>query len=156
MFKTLSAVVVAIGLVCAGAPANAGDAPVTKTITQQGVVRTFTDRLPSCERGAPKYVITTTSNRVRHVTRFDDGRRHVTFTDTGRFSASPESDSSLPDYTGKFTAWGGFNVNGTSFVGTFTFSVTGTGSDGSTLSNHSVQHFQQLPSGIEKQVFRCH
>jgi hypothetical protein len=101
-------------------------------------------------------VITTTSNAVRHVTRFEDGRRHVTFTETGTFSASPKFDANLTDYTGKFTTWGGFNVNGTSAVGTFTFAVNGTGADGSTLSNHSVDHFQQLPTGIEREVFQCH
>jgi len=101
-------------------------------------------------------VITTTSNRARHVTGFDDGRRHVHFMETGMFSASPKFDATLPDYTGKFNVSGGFNVNGTSTVGTFIFNVTGTGSDGSMLSNHSVDHFVQLPNGIEKHVFQCH
>jgi hypothetical protein len=90
------------------------------------------------------------------VTRFEDGRRHVTFTEAGKFTASPALDASLPDYTGKFTVWGGFNLNGTSAVGTFIFSVVGTGSDGSMLRNQSVDHFQQLPSGVEREAFRCH
>jgi hypothetical protein len=96
------------------------------------------DVVPSCEGGGPLYTITTTSNLVEHTTTFDDGRVHETFTQTGTFVAVPLEDPSLPSFTGKFTTWGGFNQNGTTVNGTFTFNVRGTGSDGSTFSNHNT------------------
>ena len=57
---------------------------------------------------------------------------HGTFTQTGTFVAVPLNDPSLPSYTGRVTIWGGFNANGTTVNGTFTFNVRATGSDGST------------------------
>jgi hypothetical protein len=87
---------------------------------------------------------------------FDDGRVHATFTDTGTFVAVPLNDPSLPSYTGKFTTWGGFNDNGTSVNGTFTFNVRGTGSDGSSFSNHVTDHFNTTPTGAEFFFTHCH
>lgn len=141
--------------VAVGAPAYAADV-TTVTHTEQNLVETFVDKLPSCERHAPLYNITTTSNAVEHITKFGDGRKHVTFTEAGTFVASPKDDSSLPNYTGHFTIWGGFNVNGDEVNGTFTFSINGTGSDGSTLRHQSVQHFDATPNGTVHQFFRCH
>jgi hypothetical protein len=77
--------------------------------------------VPSCAGGRPLYTITTTSNLVEHETVFADGRVHATFTQTGTFVAVP-LDAGLPSYTGKFTAWGNFNQNGTVVSNsTFTF-----------------------------------
>jgi hypothetical protein len=42
-------------------------------------------------------------------------------------------------------------VNGTS-----TFSASGKGSDGSTDSNHSTEHFNERPDGSVKEFFHCH
>jgi hypothetical protein len=57
------------------------------------------------------------------VTAFDDGRSHETFTQTGTLTAVPLDNPTLASYTGKFTIWGGFNTNGSTAEGTFTFSV---------------------------------
>src|SRR5215216_2438288 len=134
------------GLLLFAAPAFA-QPPVTETTTQKGFVETFVDVVPTCEEGGPAYTITTTSNLVEHTTTFDDGRVHETFTQTGTFVAEPLDDPSLPSFTGRFTIWGGFNQNGTTVNGTFTFSVRGTGSDGSTFSNQNVEHFNVIPDG---------
>lgn len=72
------------------------------------------------------------------------------------FVAVPLEDPSLPSFTGKFTTWGGFNQNGTVVNGTFTFNVRGTGSDGSTFSNHVTDHFNTRPDGTVNQFFHCH
>jgi hypothetical protein len=130
--------------------------PETTTTTQKNLVDTFVDVVPSCEGGGPLYTITTTSNSVEHTTVFDDGRVHATFTDTGTFVAVPLNDPSLPSYTGKSTTWGGFNDNGTSVNGTFTFNVRGTGSDGSSFSNHVTDHFNTTPTGAEFFFTQCH
>jgi hypothetical protein len=135
-------------------PAYAG--PTTETNTQKDLVETFVDVVPTCEGGGPLYTITTTSNLVEHETVFDDGRVHATFTQTGTFTAVPLEDPSLPSYTGKFTVWGGFNQNGSTVNGTFTFNVRGTGSDGSTFSNSNVDHFNVRPDGTVNEFFQCH
>jgi hypothetical protein len=74
---------------------------------------------------------------VFHITEFDDGRFHVTGTQVGRFTAT---DAGVT-YTGRFTIWFGENSNSKSFNGTFTFSATGKGSDGSRLRLKGVAHF---------------
>ena len=130
--------------------------PQTETITQKNVVDTFVDVVPSCEGGGPLYVVTTTTNNIDHITVFDDGRAHSTFTQTGTFVAVPLDDASLPSYTGKLTIWGGFNANGTSVNGTFTFNVRGKGSDGSSFSNHVTDHFNTTPTGAEFFFTHCH
>ena len=141
-------------LVAAGGPAHA--APTTTTVHQHGVVETFVDVLPTCGANPPLYRITTTSNRVEHETVFADGRIHETDTDTGTFSAVPKNNPSLPSYTGHFAIWDGFNVNGKTVTGAFTFNVHGTGSDGSRLRNHINAHFNVRPDGTVHEFFKCH
>jgi hypothetical protein len=154
MLRRLTLALLTAFLVLLAGPAHA--APTTETNTAQGVVETFVDVVPTCEGGGPLYTITTTSNLIEHVTTFDDGRMHETFTQTGTFIATPLEDPTLPSYTGKFTVWGGFNANGSTVNGTFTFSVRGTGSDGSTFSNQNIDHFNVLPSGSAHEFFHCH
>jgi hypothetical protein len=154
MLRRLTVVVLTGFLVLLGGPAHA--APTTTTNTAHGVVETFVDVAPSCDGSGALYTITTTSNMVEHETVFPDGSVHTTFTQTGTFTATPLNDPTLPSYTGKFTTWDGFNMNGSTVTGTDTFNVRGTGSDGSTLSNHAVGHFNQVPDGTVHQFFRCH
>jgi hypothetical protein len=142
-------------LLVSAAPAFAAP-PTTETTTTKNLVETFVDVVPTCEGGGPLYTITTTSNLVMHETIFDDGRVHATFTQTGRFVAVPLEDPSLPRFTGRFTQWGGFNQNGSTVNGTFTFSLRGTGSDGSTVSINLVQHFNERPDGTVNELFHCH
>jgi hypothetical protein len=155
MVRRLLVGLVAAGLLLVGAPAFA-QPPDTETTVQKNLVETFVDVVPSCEGGGPLYTITTTSNLVEHTTTFDDGRVHETFTQTGTFVAVPLEDPSLPSYTGKFTVWGGFNQNGNTVNGTFTFNVGGAGSDGSTFRNHVTEHFNQRPDGTVNEFFHCH
>ena len=145
----------AAGLLLTAAPALA-EPPVTETTIEKGLVETFIDVVPTCEGGGPLYTITTTSNFIEHTTTFDDGRIHATFTQTGTFVAVPLEDPSLPSFTGHFTIWGGFNQNGKTVNGTFTFTVHGVGSDGSTFSNHATDHFNVRPDGTVNAFFHCH
>ena len=150
--------VLAAGLITMFPAGTAAAAPPeTTTTNEHGLVETFVDVVPTCDNSAPApYTITTTSNLVEHETVFADGRVHATFTQTGTFVAIPLSDPTLPSYTGKFTAWGGFNQNSDSVAnGTFTFSVRGTGSDGSTFSVNQVEHFNQRPDGSVNEFFHC-
>ena len=154
MVRRLLVGLMAAGLLLIGAPAFA-QPPVTTTTVEKNLVETFVDVIPSCEEGGPLYTITTTSNLVEHETVFEDGRVHATFTQTGTFVAVP-LEAGLPSYTGKFTIWGGFNQNGQTVNGTFTFTVHGTGSDGSTFKNHATEHFNQRPDGTVNEFFHCH
>ena len=49
-----------------------------------------------------------------------------------------------------------FNANGAAVNGTFTFNLHGTGSDGSTLNVHQVDHFNTTPTGAEFFFTHCH
>jgi hypothetical protein len=154
MLHRLTAVLITALFVLFAGPAHAAP-PTTTTNTQQGLVETFVDVVPSCEGGGPLYTITTTSNLIEHETVFDDGRVAATFTQTGTFVAVPLDDPALPSYTGKFTVWGGFNQTRQTANGTFTFNVRGTGSDGSSFSNHVTDHFNQRPNGSVQTFFHC-
>ena len=155
MIRRLAFGLLAAGLLSFAAPAFA-QPPTNVTTHEKGLVETFVDVIPTCDEDGAPYTITTTSNLVTHETIFDDGRVHATFTQTGTFSAVPLEDPSLPSYTGRVTIWGGFNQNGTTVNGTFTFNLRGTGSDGSTLSAHNLDHFNVRPDGSVNEFFRCH
>ncbi|MER3438705.1 MAG: hypothetical protein C4346_14550 [Chloroflexota bacterium] len=130
----------------AGPVALAGNGAVSETTTSHGATETFTDVLP-CVGGA-LYQITITYNQVDHLTTLPNGTVHVTFTQTGTFEAVPVADPSLPSYTGHFTIWGGFNGNQKNAASTFTFTIKGTGSDGSRIDFHETAHFNTSATGL--------
>lgn len=127
--------------------------PSTETITNQDMTLTVIDT-PFCEPGAT-HEIALTFNEVTHVTEFDDGRVHFTFTQTGTFDAVPLEPGEQAA-TGHFAVWGGFNNNGKTVNGTFTFNANGTLEDGTRVSTHLVDHFNVTPSGSEFFFTRCH
>ena len=127
--------------------------PVTETITVKDT-DTFVDVLVSCGEGAPLYQITIDYKLVEHTTTFDDGRIHATFTQTGKFVADALEPGSL-DASGTFAIWGGFNANGKTVNGTFTFNLSGTYSDGTKVGIHVVDHFNTTPVGGEFFFTHC-
>lgn len=142
-------VVVSLAIPAVAAP------PVTETVREHGVTETFVDVVPACEEGGPLYEITITYNLVEHITAFEDGRIHATFTQTGKFVAEP-LDPALPDASGHFAIWGGFNQNNQSVNGTFTFNLNGRFDDGTKISTHLVDHFNVTPTGAEFFFTHCH
>jgi hypothetical protein len=156
MLRRLAFGLLGAGLLLIAAPAAVGQPPTNTTTHEKGLVETFVDVIPSCDEDGPLFTITTTSNLVMHETVFDNGNVHATFTQTGTFSAVPLDDPSLPSFTGKFTIWGNFNQSGSVVNGTFTFNLRGTGSDGSTVSIHDVEHFNVRPDGSVNEFFHCH
>jgi hypothetical protein len=134
--------------------------PVTVTFHEKNVTDTFSDVIPCLSEDPVPATITTTENGVLHVTAAgidDQGTPdpeddtfippyHVTGTFTGTFVAVPD-DPSLPTFTGHFTQWFGENSNKQSFATTFTFTIIGTGSDGSSLKFHETAHFSVTPQG---------
>lgn len=155
MFRRLLIGLLVIGLLLVAAPAFA-QPPATET-THQNRVDTFVELLPSCEPGAPLYTFTTTQKVVVQSTTFDDGRVSGTVIQTGTFTAVPLSDPTLPTYTGKVNLHNTFHVeNGAVLQNTFTVTVHGTGSDGSTFETHFTQHTNVPPTGRINEFFRCH
>jgi len=134
-------VVAALVAVPAASPAGAG--AVSFTQNWHNVTDTSTDVNP-CS-GTPG-TLTLTYNAVFHVTTLENGTYWATFTQTGAFSFVP-FDSSQPSYTGHFTVWDGDNWNNRNTTETVTFMVRGTGSDGSTLTFHEVEHISSSASG---------
>jgi len=141
------AMVMLSGLFAIAAPSAVSAAGASSTTTtEHHATDTFTDTLP-CITGNPLYDITITYNEVDHVTFLPNCTFHATFTQTGNFQAVPDSDPSLPSFTGHFTMWDGFNGNRQNATGTFTFTIHGTGSNGSSLDFHETAHFTVNPDG---------
>lgn len=102
------------------------------------------------------YQITETYNAVAHVTvrpggsydeSTDTGTNFSeTYTETGSFVAVP-LDGNGPTYSGHVTIWdgGAVNQNGVAEF-TFTGTINGTGSDGSTIHQHETAHFNVNPN----------
>ena len=130
------------GLIAASASAAP---PVTETTTVKDS-DTFVDVLTSCGEDAPLYEITIDYKLIEHTTTFDDGRVHATFTQTGKFVAEALEPGSL-DASGTFAIWGGFNANGKTINGTFTFNLSGKYSDGTNVGIHVTDHFNTTPTG---------
>lgn len=176
-----SVVALAVPFVAATAPAGA--AANSHTAHDHQVVSTFYDTRPCADDGVG-YEIVATVNAVEHETTNARGG-HFTFTETGSFTARPaevirddagnpvrndddeltpalDGDGNVvyldgPTYTGHYTAWGGGNSNGGGTSGfTFTFSVHGVGSDGSTFRENSLFHTVEREPDIVKVIVERH
>jgi hypothetical protein len=102
------------------------------------VTESFTDVLPCVSDSAD---ITITYNAVE----LANGTYHVTGTLTGTFTAVADGVT----YTGRFTQWFGENENSRNSEGTVTFSVRGTGADGSRITFSEVFHYTITATGVE-------
>lgn len=122
----------------------AGGPPVVNVtdVTKNGT-DTFVDVNPCT--GDPA-VITIRFNAIFHITIFANGTVHVTETTTGTFLLDT-IDPTKPDFSGHFTQWDGFNGNNRNATGTFTFTINGKGTDGSTLRFHETAHFTVNANG---------
>ena len=127
-------------------PASSAFAAGADTFTQPFHNVTESFPTPNPCTGAPG-TVTITYNGVFHTTTLPNGNSHFTVTQTGDFVFVPD-DSSLPTFTGHFTFWAGFNSNNKNAASTFTFTVHGTGSDGSVLKFHVTEHFSVSASGV--------
>ena len=143
----IAATVLATGI---GIPISA----LADTSTEHQVTETRTDVNPCT--GEPG-TLTVTYNQIEHESSANGGD-HATFTQTGTFTF--EQFSGGVTFTGHFTVWGGFNSNsGGTDAGTFTSTVQGTGSDGSTINAHEVSHTTSNPADIITSEFdnmNCH
>ncbi len=153
--RGLFVVVLAAGAVVGVPLAAAADPPTTTTQNLHNATEVFVDVVPMCAPGGPLYQITTTFNAVLHATQFDDGRVHVTGTQTGNFTAVALQPGE-PDASGKFTQWFGFNDNGRAVAGTATLSVRGEFETGEAINVHITDHFNATPTGAAFFFTHCH
>jgi hypothetical protein len=134
--------------------AQAASPPVTFTDTFTDT-ETFTDVVP-CRENLGAYTVTITARGVFHVTAagIDEEDNpippyHFTGTVTGTFVAVP-SDGTGPTFSGHFAQrFAGETEMITHSTGTITFSLHGTGSDGSRISFHDVSHYTITATGVE-------
>ncbi len=91
--------------------------------------------------------LTITGNSVFHVTVNGAGDAWLTGTTVGEFSFIP-FDSARPSYRGHAQSWFGQSFNQNNHVFHDTLNLRGTGSDGSTLTAHLVDHMSISASGI--------
>lgn len=122
----------------AALPAAAnGNGAQTFTLHLKNESFTESDAVPCIEPELPAAISGTINSGVEHFTLgpgaeivgedpdgvpIVEGQFHVTFTQTGTFTAA----NALGTFQGRFTFWGGFNSNGQNHVGTFTFTIQGT------------------------------
>lgn len=117
-------------------PASA-DAATSVTQNFHGTFKPMTVG-PLC--GAPGGVLTGTGNAVMHMTVNAAGDAWGTATQEESFTLTP-TDKSLPIFTGHFAIWFGFSSNLNNVVSHDIFNVIATGSDGSSIALHLVDHF---------------
>ena len=161
MSKLRSVLVALVVAAAAAAPAAAnGNGAQTFTTHTKNEPFTETDVVPCVEPELPAAITGLITSGVFHFTLepgaeivgvdpdgfpIVEGEFHVTFTQTGRFTAVTAAGT----FAGRFTFWGGFNSNGQSHAGTFTSSIQGTTPTGERFGASSVEHFNmsanQLP-----------
>lgn len=107
----------------------------TFTTTSAG---THTDPASNPCTGDPG-TFTITYTGVFHITQNAAGGTRTTGTLTGTFTFDT-TDPARPDYTGRFTETFGDNSTSNTQLATSTFTVRGTGTDGSTVRFHTVAH----------------
>ena len=131
-------------LVVAAVPALA-DGQGATTFTQTFHNATDSFATPNPCTGVPG-TVTITYNGVLHFTVNKAGDFWATGTQTGSFVLVPD-DPTQPTYTGHFTAWFGGSDNQQNEVEHSTFTIHGTGSDGSTLQFHDTMHLSLSANG---------
>ena len=145
----VAAGVVGAGVLMAPVAAMAAPGGTGHTVTMTEVTHgTFDPELssPNPCTGADILSADASGTVVNHVTFFPAGDEvWATFTETGKVTVVDAADVT---YTGRVTAWGNFNMNEQNSNNSFTFSIKLTGSDGSTITGHEVQHFALNANGV--------
>jgi hypothetical protein len=122
----------------------AGAGAYTYTQTDKNVQEVTADFNPCTGATGTLYL---TYNDIFHVTALANGTDWFTGMLRGSFLFVPD-DSAQPSYSGHFTQWFNENDNLQNGNSTFTFSVHGIGSDGSTINFHEVGHVSVSATGV--------
>lgn len=132
-------------------PCSQGPQPTTCTYTANvhDLTQTSPTNVPCVDppTDPPTGMITLNYGEVFHETVNQAGDAWFTSTVTGDFSFIP-FDLSRPSYTGHFESWFGASINRNNEVFHDITNNTATGSDGSHLSFHMIDHMAISASGI--------
>jgi hypothetical protein len=142
---------VAVSAVCLavlGLSTTAVAKPITETVVRKNVVESFSELDPCLGPVTINLVYSDVFHITEQVSGPNVGTVHVTFTQAGSFLIETE-DPSLPDFSGHFAIWGGFNGNRQNASGTFTFNAVGKAPDGTRVRFQGIEHFNVSASGIE-------
>jgi hypothetical protein len=122
---------------------------VVPNCTQTIVVKNVPQSMPSANpcTNAPGTISINYTNDVFHINVNGAGDIWLTQTLTGSATATPD-DPLLPSYSGHVTIWFGASMNKNNYVLHDTFNATLTGTDGSTITMHMVDHLSANASGI--------
>jgi hypothetical protein len=133
------------GVAAAPAVAASGGTGHTVTITTTTKSTNPLNDVNPCAPADP-IVGVTQDNIVEHVTFFPGGDEvWATFTDAAKFTFTDQVTGVV--YTGHATFWGNFNLNERNSNTTFTATIIGKGSDGTTLRYHETMHFALNANG---------
>lgn len=152
--KKLAIVLVGIFVAAVAALPAAANGNGAQTFTSHIKNEPFTesDVVPCVEPELPAVITGTIKSGVEHFTLgpgaeivgvdpdgvpIVEGSFHVTFTETGTFTAA----TAIGTFQGHFTFWGGFNSSAQNHIGTFTFAIQGTTPTGERFGASSVEHF---------------
>jgi len=144
-------------LVFAGTAAAANHQTVTETQHMHGSWVETGDTNPCT---GDDITVNAMGNGVNHVTYFVENGQPTEFWGTFTEAISFTFTDQGVTYSGHATVWGNFNQNERNQNTTFTFSIRGTGSDGSTITGHETMHFGlnangQVTASFDKMKFTC-
>jgi hypothetical protein len=158
-----AASVVAVAALVSAVAAFAGSPPGTVTFTQHAHnVVLFSDPSANPCTGEPGTVTGIAKNEVFHVTEFTAPGRDefwVTGTDEGTVTFTPDDPNGV-SASGHFASWFGESANNKNDVQHDIFNATLTGSDGSHIGVHGVDHLSTNANGVvtvlfEKMTMSC-
>ena len=129
-------------MVVLAAPVSA-DGATSQTLSFHGTFPTMVVG-PLC--GAPGGTLSGTGNAVMHMNVNGAGDFWFTATQEEWFTLV-QTNPALPSFSGHYAIWFGGNGNLRNFVFLDTFNVQATGSDGSTINLHIVDHVSISASG---------
>jgi len=134
---------------CATFDANGNIVSVVPNCSQTMVVKNVTVSMPSLNPcsfvpGTLTFVYT---NSIFHVNVNGASDVWVTQTQTGSVTFVP-TDTTQPSYSGHIAVWFGASLNKNNYVFHDTFNATLTGTDGSTITFHMVDHMSVSKTGM--------
>jgi hypothetical protein len=135
---------------CATFDNNGNIVSVVPNCSETQIVKNQTFSMPSANPCSRVLGILTFNftNSIFHVTVNAASDVWVTQTATGSISFAP-TDPSQPSYSGHIATWFGASLNKNNAVFHDTSNATLTGTDGSTITAHMVDHMSFSASGIQ-------
>ena len=148
MRRIIATLLVAIALVSVPSLAQAIPPPTTSTTITKDGVSSF-HQIDPCLGPTS---VTLSFNSVIHATEITSGPNagatHLAFAQAGTILLDPD-DTSLPEFTGRFSIKGGFNANRSTTSWTVMSVSVARAADGSFVKLHLISHVLVTPDGVE-------